>query len=176
MKQVCAAVLLVFGFAATAPAEVVDAGAMGFSVKFTTEVNAPPAAVFRALSDQIGRWWDAQHSFSGNAANLTIEPRAGGCFCEKLPNGSVQHMTVTHVNAPNTLVLRGGLGPLGSMGVAGAMEWTLQERNGRTQLQMIYNVGGYMQGGFAPLAPVVDGVLAAQVKRLRTFVETGRPE
>lgn len=41
---------------------------------------------------------------------------------------------------------------------------------------MNYNVGGYMPGGFVSLAPVVDGVLAIQVKRLKTFAETGRPE
>ena len=74
------------------------------------------------------------------------------------------------------LILQGGLGPLGTLGVAGAMTWTLEARNGRTELQMVYNVGGYMQGGFTQLAPVVDGVLATQVRRLKVYVETGRPE
>jgi len=41
---------------------------------------------------------------------------------------------------------------------------------------VIYNVGGYMQGGFTQLAPVVDGVLTNQVKRLKAISETGRPE
>jgi len=33
-----------------------------------------------------------------------------------------------------------------------------------------------MQGGFTQLAPVVDGVLTNQVKRLKAISETGRPE
>jgi len=36
--------------------------------------------------------------------------------------------------------------------------------------------GGYMSGGLAQLAPVVDRVYALQVKRLKTYAETGRPE
>lgn len=176
MTRVVAVVLLIIGCTGFASAEVVDAGPTGFSVTTTVEVNAPQASVFRALSEQIARWWDSAHTFSGSAANLTIEARAGSCFCERLPAGTVQHMVVTHVNAPTLLVLQGGLGPLGTMGVAGSLAWTLQERNGRTVLQLNYNVGGYMPGGFVSLAPVVDGVLAIQVKRLKTFAETGRPE
>ena len=62
------------------------------------------------------------------------------------------------------------------MGVVGALEWTLQEQSGRTQLQVVYNVGGYIKGDFKQLAPVVDGVIANQVKRLKSISETGRPE
>jgi uncharacterized protein YndB with AHSA1/START domain len=176
MTRVLWAVAVLLALAVPSHAEVIGAGENGFSVKITTEVNAPMTAVFHALSQQVGRWWDPAHTFSGSAANLTIDPRAGGCFCEALPGGGVQHMVVTHVNAPTTLVLQGGLGPLGTMGVAGAMEWTLEEGNGRTRLQMVYNVGGYTPGGFAQLAAAVNGVLDAQVKRLKAFAETGRPD
>lgn len=176
MPRLLIASLLLLVLASSAPADVVDAGVNGFSLKITAEVNAPRTTVFRAISEQIGRWWDSAHTFSGNASNLTIEPRAGGCFCEKLPTGGVQHMTVAHVDAPKNITLQGGLGPLGSMGVVGAMEWTLEERNGRTALQVTYNVGGYTPGGFTQLAPLVDGVLGAQVKRLKVFAETGRPD
>jgi uncharacterized protein YndB with AHSA1/START domain len=176
MTRWIAAVLLVFGAALPASAEVVDAGATGFSIKVNAEVNAPPGTVFRMLSEQIGRWWDSAHTFSGNAANMTIEPRVGGCFCEVVRNGAVQHMIVTHIETPRVLVLHGGLGPLGSMGVAGALEWALEERSGRTRLQVVYNVGGYIKGDFTQLAPVVDGVITNQVKRLKSFSETGRPE
>jgi uncharacterized protein YndB with AHSA1/START domain len=171
-----AAAMLVLGIPAMASAEVVDAGTTGFSIKVATEVNATQATVFRLLSEQIGRWWDSAHTFSGSASNMTIEPRVGGCFCEKLKNGAVQHMIVTHIDTPNVLTLHGGLGPLSGMGVAGAMEWTLAERGGRTQLQVVYNVGGYLKGGFTQLAPVVDGVITSQVRRLKSYSETGRPE
>src|SRR5204862_7126374 len=130
----------------------------------------------RILSEQIGGWWDSPHTFAGNAANLTIAPRVRGCFCEVVRNGAVQHMIVAHSETPRVLVLHGGLGPLGSMGVAGALEWALEERSGRTRLQVVYNVGGYIKGDFTQLAPVVDGVITNQVKRLKSVSETGRPE
>jgi uncharacterized protein YndB with AHSA1/START domain len=176
MRIVGLAILLCLVVVPSADADVLDATTGGFSIKIATSVNAPPAAVFRAISEQIGRWWDPAHTYSGDAANLSIEPRAGGCWCERLPAGGVQHMVVGHINAPNTLVFHGGLGPLGSMGVAGALAWTLTDRSGTTDIQVTYNVGGYVQGGFGPLAPLVDAVLSAQVKRLKAFVETGRPE
>jgi len=176
MTRLFAAVLLALGAALPASAEVVDAGATGFSIKVTSEVNATPSTVFRLLSEQIGRWWDSAHTFSGSATNMTIEPRVGGCFCERLKNGAVQHMIVTHIDAPKVLVLHGGLGPLGSMGVVGALEWVLEDRSGRTQLQVVYNVGGYIKGDFTQLAPLVDGVITGQVKRLKAVSETGRPE
>lgn len=164
------------GLASPATAEVVGAGDGGFSIRIAVDVAAAPAAVFTVLTDRVGAWWSSSHTFSGKASNLSIEARPGGCFCEVLPNGGVRHMTVTHVMAPGTLVLNGGLGPLGTMAVSGALEWTLEARGTGTHLQVVYNVGGYAPGGLKPLAAPVDGVLTEQVMRLRTFVETGKAQ
>ncbi len=168
-------VLLLVALATPASAEVVDAQANGFSLKYVYDIARPREAVYRAIAD-VSRWWDAAHSYSGQAGNLSLDPRPGGCFCERLPGGGVQHLLVIHANAPGQLTLQGGLGPLASLGVAGAMQWTLTERAGGTHLEVTYNVGGFMPGGLAPLAPLVDQVMALQVKRFKTFVETGRPE
>jgi uncharacterized protein YndB with AHSA1/START domain len=176
MPRLLLAALMLAAVPSSAFADVVEAGTNGFAIKLTAEVNAPASTVFRALTAQVGRWWDPEHTYSGSAANLSLDPRPGGCFCETLPTGGVQHMMVTHVLAPKTLILVGALGPLGPMGVTGAMEWTLEERSGHTLLQMTYNVGGFTPGGFAPIAPAVDRVLAGQVRRLKTYAETGRPD
>lgn len=154
---------------------MVDAAANGFALKFTHDIAASPEVVYRSLTD-IARWWDPSHTFSGQAASLSLDARPGGCFCEKLPGGGVQHMVVIHADAPRRLILQGGPGPLASMGVAGAMEWVLTARNGGTHLEVTYNAGGYAPGGLAPLAPVVDGVFAGQIARLTRVAETGRPE
>src|SRR5437660_7971563 len=69
-------------------------------------------------------------------SNFTIDAKSGGCFCEKLPTGSVQHMTVTHVEAPRLLLLQGGLGPLAHLGAAAAMEWTLDEHGDRKSTRL----------------------------------------
>lgn len=175
MFRTLAGTLLLFALSTPAAAEVVDAQANGFALKYVYDIARPREAVYRAIAD-VSHWWDASHSYSGQAGNLSLEARPGGCFCERLPAGGVQHMLVIHANAPGQLTLQGGLGPLASLGVAGAMQWTLTERPGGTHLEVTYNVGGFMPGGLAPLAPLVDQVVALQLRRFKTFVETGRPE
>ena len=77
------AVLLAFA-SAFASAEVLDSAANGFTVKTTLNIKAAPDEVYRKLVHDIGEWWNSAHTFSGDAHNLSIEDRLGGCFCEKL--------------------------------------------------------------------------------------------
>lgn len=176
MRYALLLVMFVAGLASPGAAEVVDAQDSGFAIRLAVDIAAPPQVVFRAVTGQVGSWWSSSHTYSGDAANLSIDARPGGCFCETMANGGVRHMTVTHVMAPDTLVLNGGLGPLGTMASAGAMAWSFKAQGGATHLEVTYNVGGYAPGGLKPLAPLVNGVLAEQVTRLKAFVETGRAQ
>src|SRR5207253_10371344 len=119
--------LVVFGVTRAAPAraDVIDATNAGFSIKIAVTVGASPTSLFQAITERIAAWWSPDHTFSGSSSNLTLDPRPGGWFCERLPGGGVQHMVVTHVNAPRLLVLRGGLGPLGVLAVAGSMSFAI---------------------------------------------------
>jgi len=155
----------------------VDVSPSGFLVMDSTRVGAPAARVYDALVGSIGQWWDPLHTFSGDARNLSIDARPGGCFCETLPNnGGVRHLTVVFVSPGKTLRLEGGLGPLQSAGLAGSLTWDLEESAGNTIAVLTYSVGGYYQGGFAEIAPAVDFVMRSQLLRLKSYVETGRPE
>jgi uncharacterized protein YndB with AHSA1/START domain len=157
-----------------ARAEVVDAQPNGFQVKRTAVLNAQADKVYAALS-QPSQWWNKDHTWSGSAANLSLAPMAGGCFCEKLPNGgSVMHMTVVYAQPGQGLRLSGALGPLQMSGATGHLGWTLAEKDGKTTLTQTYDVGGYMTGGLDKLAPVVDQVLGEQFDRLKVYVETGK--
>jgi hypothetical protein len=69
----------------------------------------------------------------------------------------------------------GALGPLQESGVSGSLSFDLAERVGGTDLTMTYSVGGYRPGGLETLAPIVDTVLATQLRRLKSFVEKGVP-
>jgi uncharacterized protein YndB with AHSA1/START domain len=148
----------------------------GFLVKFEVNVNAPAAKVYDALVGQIGSWWDPQHTYSGDAKNLSIDARPGGCFCEKLPNGGgIEHARVIYVAPREILRLSGALGPLQASGVAGTLTWKLTSGTDNTQLQLSYSVGGFIDGGFEKIAPLVEGVLRVQLDRLKQFAETGKP-
>ena len=95
-----ATLILMLGSAAAAPAAagVVDVSTNGFTVQISTHIAAAPAKVYAALIDPA-RWWSSEHTFSGSAANLHLDAKAGGCWCETLPNGgSVVHLIVVYVD------------------------------------------------------------------------------
>lgn len=162
--------------AATGRAAVVDAADNGFTVRHTIEISADRLAVYVAMVQNIGNWWNGDHSVSANAANLYIDTDLPGCFCETLGQGmGLVHMTVTFVNPGVMLRMTGGLGPLGLMGVSGNMTWEFEEDEGVTTVTLQYAVGGYMPGGLDAIAKPVDGVLFDAVTRLKRYVETGSP-
>lgn len=148
----------------------------GFLVRHEVVINAPRAEVWRSLVQQVGEWWNPQHTFSGDSKNLSIDARPSGCFCEKLPNGGgVEHLRVVHLVPGEMLRLSGGLGPLQASGVSGSLSWRLTGTGGSTTVEVIYVVGGFMEGGFERLTPAVSAVIGEQMHRLKSFVETGKP-
>jgi uncharacterized protein YndB with AHSA1/START domain len=160
----------------TAQAAVTDSAPNGFALTETVHIAAPRDKVYAALLEP-SRWWSSAHSFSGNAANMTLDARAGGCWCETLPNGgSAQHLTVVNVKPGETLRLKGALGPFQAFAVDGVMTWTLKDSGAGTDLTLTYLIGGYMKGGFDSISRAADRVLAEQANRLQHFVETGSPD
>jgi len=158
-----------------AQAAVTQVAANGFRVLHTVEVRGTPARAWKALVD-VGAWWDPEHTYSGDARNMRIDARAGGCFCERLKGqGGVEHARVVYVAPREALRLRGALGPLQQYGLAGSLTLVLKALpEGRTRITLEYVVGGFMPGGLEPIAPAVDQVLTSQLERLRSYVDTGR--
>lgn len=162
--------------AASARADVVNADSSGFQVKTTLTVAAPPAKVYAALL-KVGQWWNPEHTWSGNAANLSLSAKPGGCFCEKLEGrGGVQHMVVVYAAPGRELRLNGALGPLQTEAAIGNLSLVLTAKDEGTELAAVYSVGGYTKGGWVAWAPDVDAVLAQQFTRLKSYVETGKPQ
>jgi uncharacterized protein YndB with AHSA1/START domain len=156
-----------------AAAAVVDSGPSGFLLRHAAKFAAPPARVWSALVEPA-RWWDPEHTWSGDAANLSLDPAPGGCFCEKLPDGGgVRHLTVVYAAPGSLLRLTGALGPLQQHGVAGSLTFQLEPAADGTTVTLTYSVGGYWPGGLATMAAPADGMLGAQFGRLKALVETG---
>lgn len=155
----------------------------GFLVRHETRVNVAPTRVYGALVEEVAQWWHPGHTLSGDAGNLTIDARPGGCFCETLPDGGgVEHLRVVSVMPGELLRMSGALGPLQASGLAGSMTWKLTAAAGGTRIaaggttiELSYRVGGFMEGGFEPIAPAVETVLGEQLQRLALYVETGEP-
>ncbi len=162
--------------AVPASAEVVQKSDVGFVVRVTAEVAVTPAEAWKAFTTPSG-WWSGAHTFSGSAANLTLDPTANGCFCERLPVpkdapagqklGSVMHMRVLYAEPYRALRLTGGLGPLQSEATNGTMTVTFKPIDGTggkgTRILWEYVVGGFMRYKTDVIAVAVDKVLAEQL-------------
>lgn len=165
---------IAIALASPVSAEVVSASSNGFEVRETLSVEKPPAEAFAAFA-RIGSWWSGEHSFSGNASNLTLELQPGGCFCERLPNGGgVEHMHVTYVDPGKRVILTGSLGPLLFLSTTGVMDVQFEPAGAGTKVTLDYRAAGFFNGGADKIAPAVDGVLREQLTRLKAYVATTR--
>jgi hypothetical protein len=163
--------------AGPARAAVIDSSEVGFTVNQQVIVAARPEKAYRQVVNAVGRWWSPIHTYSGDAANMYMEDRAGGCFCERLQGGgSVQHMRVLYAEPGKTLRLSGGLGPLQTLAVTGSMAWEFVPVDKNTRIELTYAVGGYFPGGPGDVAAAVDRVMGEQLERLKRFLETGRSD
>ena len=70
--------------ASVAHAEVSGVTDTGFVSRNEVTVAATPAEAWQEMV-AVNRWWSSDHTYSGDAGNLYLDPQATGCFCEKLP-------------------------------------------------------------------------------------------
>jgi len=177
MKLAIAAAAALLLTAGAARAEVAEQTETTFRTRNVVEISAPPAKVYAAMGE-IGRWWSSAHTYSGKASNLTMPLKAGGCFCEALPDGgSVAHGTVAIAWPTQGLFrINGALGPLQEQGVSGALTFQLRPKGAATEVVQVYAVGGAKPGLPQQYAAPVDQVVREQLLRLEKFVETGKPD
>lgn len=148
-------------------AEVLDSSPAGFTVSSEQDVPLDAGAAWLAVVDDVGDWWLDDHTWWGDASRLSIQARAGGCFCERHGRQQARHMVVTMVDPGVLLRMGGGLGPLQGMGLDGSLEFRLAPlENGGTRITLWYRVGGYTPDDLSKLAPLVDSVLAQQLASL----------
>ena len=171
MRIILAAATL--AFASPAFAAVEEATPAGFAIRNQAVVAATPAETWAVLG-RIGEWWNDAHTYSGKAANMRLELKAGGCFCETLPAraagpaGDVEHGRVLTAMPYDMLVLDAPLGPLQSEATVGRLTWSLRKVDGGTEITQSFVAGGYARGGADKLAPIVDRVLAEQLDGLKS--------
>ncbi len=165
-------ILFVVIMGCRAGATIIDSSYYGFSVRQDAVMSCFPDSIYKYLVLDVGKWWDSEHTWSGKASNLVIQPKANGCFCEKLDNGgSVRHMTVVFVQPGKVLRMEGGLGPLQMLAVQGILTIEIIPSLPTSRVTLVYTAGGYSPNGLGHLAPIVDRVLGEQLKRLKEYAE-----
>ncbi|UVO54515.1 SRPBCC domain-containing protein [Sphingomonas sp. SUN039] len=159
------ALLALAALASPAVAEVKSVTDQGFSLETKTVVAASPARVWAQLI-QPKLWWQSAHTWSGSAANMALDPRAGGCFCERWKGGEAEHGRVIFVQPGKTLRLSALLGPMQSMPVAAVLTFTLAPKGEGTEVALAFAASGTFGMDPRKLAPGVDGVLSGQLAGL----------
>ena len=164
--RLAVAVVASLTLASPAAARVVSADAHGIVIEQSTNVAAPHLAAW-AMLVRIGQWWLKDHTYSGDSANLSLDPRPGGCFCERFPGGGgIEHMRVSMVQPGDRIVMTGALGPLLTEGVSGVLDVEVKTAGAGSKVIMRYKAAGFAAGNGAELAPMVDKVLGQQLQSL----------
>lgn len=158
---------------APAGAEVTRSEAGGFVSTHQLVIAAPPEKVWDTIA-RPASWWNKDHSYSGDSANLSVDPRPGGCWCEKLAGGSVEHARVLYADRGKVLRFAGAFGPLQSGAVTGTLTFALKPQGQGTAVTISYVVGGFHPNGLTSFAQPVDGVFAAQLPALKRAAEAGK--
>ena len=157
--------------ASPAAAEVKSASANAFVIEQRIATPLDPTSLYRRFTD-IRRWWDKEHTYSGNSANLSLDLKAGGCFCERLPNGGgIEHMRVIYADPGKRLVMSGALGPLLYEAVTGIMDVQVKPNGQGSELVLTYKAAGFANGGADRLASLVDQVLGRQLALLKASAD-----
>jgi len=131
------------------------------------EIAGPPAAVFAALTTDIGGWWG--HPFvTARATSLALDPRLGGLFTERWENGGQVIASVTGWAQDEHLQLTGSF----HLGVGvGVAAFDLAESATGTLLRFSFRAVGVMD---AEVAGAMSRAWAELVgTRLKGLVETG---
>ena len=163
MKFAIAGAVLAGCLASPARAEVTQAAADHFLIGFSADVAATPTRTYEAIQ-QVQHWWSAEHTWSGDATNLSLKAEAGGCFCERWKQGSSEHGRVVMAVADELLRLQAALGPLQEYALNGMLSFQLAAGvDGTTQLNVDYRVNGASASDLGQFAPAVDRVLALQI-------------
>lgn len=167
------ALLSLFVFAPSSRGEVVETDAFGFVTSAQVRIATDPATAFVAF-ERIESWWDASHTFGGDAKQLSLSLVPGGCFCERFAEGEgTVHLRVMFVRRNELVRFEGGLGPLQGLGAGGTLSIAFEPRGDGVAVLVKYIVVGR---GLENLAGPVDRVLLAQFTRLKRLIERGDPD
>ena len=175
-KLGCAGFIFALSFwAPGVSADVTQPSASLTEISFQLHVKGNAASAYTAATHPE-KWWNGEHSYSGSAANMTLDPVAGGCWCETLPaGGSVQHMRVLAAIPGSLLRLTGGLGPLQAQPMTGVMTFSFKDDPaGGAAIDFKYRLSGATDMP-ANWPQAVNGVLTEQIQRLQNLLDKGTP-
>lgn len=157
---------VLFLFSAVAQAKVVITSDNNFIIEHEVVVPINALDSYRLLG-KPSLWWNSGHTWSGDARNMSLQLKAGGCFCETWKSNSVMHAQVITAQPGAALRMQGALGPLQDMAVTAVLTFSLKQEQSGTRVQLRYRVRGIDSHQLAGLDAAVDSVLGEQLEGFR---------
>jgi len=160
--------------ASTAQAEVKQASASSLVVEHRYQIAATPGEAWQVLVHPE-RYWPKNHTWSGEASNLSLAPEVGGCFCERWGASGAEHGRVVMVIPDQLLRIRGSLGPFLEMAVVGVLSIRLAPKDGGTEAVVSYRISGDESHRLDQMAAVVDPVIGEQLGGFAALANKSTP-
>ena len=165
MKRFPAIILAALIAWAPARAEVVESSDSHYVLRHEATSPLTPDALWQRLvvpSD----WWHPDHTYSGDANNLSLDVRAGGLWLEKWDAGSVIHGSVLYLEDGKTIRLYAPFGPLQGLGVYTVWTITISPEGSGSKVVFDEVSSGPPSADLDELAKAVDYVKSEGISRL----------
>lgn len=155
--------------AAPASAEIVSRGENAFTLRFAVGVEAAREDIVAAVG-RIPAWWDPAHTYTGDGANLSLTFEPGGCWCERLADGTVfEHARIVSIS-DEAVVMNAPLGPLNGRATQADLTWSVGPETPQARVSLEFVVAG---PGVGALADPVHAVMQQGFGRYIDFIEAG---
>jgi uncharacterized protein YndB with AHSA1/START domain len=127
--------------------------------------NLPQDRLWERLVNPA-QWWHPDHTYSGDAGNLTLSAEAGGLWREDWSGGSVAHGEVLFVQEGEVLRLEAPFGPL--QGLGAYTVWTITiKSDDEGSLVLFDEIASAPPGSnMVEMAKAVDYVKSEAIQRL----------
>ncbi len=140
-------------------------------IRQTVDIDASPATVFEALTEDLSAWWGAPYLLTGeDAADVVLEPRPGGLFKEVTATGDgYVWCMVEQIRHGRLLTLAGRMGMREA--ITGNIRFELEDQGGGTRLTLEHAAIGRLTAETE--ADFSAGWQDLLGNRLKAFVERG---
>lgn len=145
--------------------EVVKSAPDHYTLQLRANSELPPKVLWQRLVVPA-TWWHPDHTYSGDANNLSLELKAGGLWQERWGENGVLHGRVLNLIDGKLLRLDAPFGPLQSMAVN--VIWTITiEADGSGSLVTFDEIAnGTSASNLEQIAKAVDAVKSQALARL----------
>ena len=165
LARVCLSISLIAVAAGAARAEVVASSEQHFVLRHeAVSARSVDEMWARLIHPEI--WWHPDHTYSGDAKNLSLDARAGGLWKEEWPGGSVAHGRVLTVENGKLLRMDAPFGPLQQLGAYTVWTIALSAVEEGTRVVFDEVSTAPSSANMAETAKAVDFVKAEAMRRL----------